>query len=76
MLSFDAETAMLYVEVLCPNARAVMADRWAESVWMGEGVCWVEKDRRSEIDQTWMLLSALPESRKVDVGSTARAVTV
>lgn len=75
VLSLEADTAMLSEEELWPVTRAVMAERWAERVWSGEWVSWLEKERSEGMDQTWTLLSALPESRKLEVASTETAVT-
>ena len=52
-----------------------MAERWPVNVCRGECVSGDEKDSREETDQTWMLLSALPERRKLEDASTTRAVT-
>jgi len=53
--------------------RAVMGPRWWERVWSGTLASRVdEKERREERDQTWMLESAEPERRCVEVGEMAR----
>lgn len=65
---------------LCPTIMAVIAARWFESDLEGEnGRSWpcsladeAEKESRSGIDQTWIVESVEPDSRKLEVGSTAR----
>lgn len=59
-----------------------MAARWFESVCMGENgsgklgslTDGAEKDSNEGIDQSWRLESEDPDSRKLEVGSTARHV--
>lgn len=82
MLSFEVETAILYLPLLWPTAMEVIAARWLEIVRMGEfGWCWSRpdigfvKERILTRDQTWMLASDDPETIKFEVGSTTREVT-
>ena len=52
-----------------------MGPRCVESVCIGVCEASGEKDKRLGRDQTWMMESVEPERKKLELGSTARAVT-
>jgi hypothetical protein len=66
---------MLALLALWPQTMDEMGPRWVERVCTGERDVSGEKERMAGRAQTWIMASGEPERKKLEVGSTASAVT-